>query len=173
MMTATLTLCTAADVEQLSLVSAQSFIDAFGDTNSESDLQQFIQEAYSPEVLTQEMVNPQSDFYFLRSDGKTVGYLKLNWGGAQTEPMGDDALEVERIYLLGASTGQGFGSVMMKHALEEARRRQCKTIWLGVWEHNLAAQKFYRSHGFSPFSSHTFMLGEDKQLDILMKKDLT
>jgi diamine N-acetyltransferase len=45
-------------------------------------------------------------------------------------------------------------------------------IWLGVWEHNVRAQAFYKHMGFEKFSSHIFMVGNDPQTDFLMKKNL-
>ena len=45
-------------------------------------------------------------------------------------------------------------------------------VWLGVWEQNPRAIRFYEKNGFVPFDTHVFILGEDKQTDILMKKIL-
>jgi len=45
-------------------------------------------------------------------------------------------------------------------------------VWLGVWEENPRAIKFYKKNGFVEFDKHTFVLGEDEQTDILMKKIL-
>ena len=45
-------------------------------------------------------------------------------------------------------------------------------IWLGVWEYNHAAQRFYGRNGFVKVGSHQFMVGSDVQIDFLMKKEL-
>jgi ribosomal protein S18 acetylase RimI-like enzyme len=45
-------------------------------------------------------------------------------------------------------------------------------IWLGVWEHNHQAIKFYTTWGFEKFGDHLFLLGDDPQTDWLMKKEL-
>ncbi|MEM9391391.1 MAG: GNAT family N-acetyltransferase, partial [Bacteroidota bacterium] len=45
-------------------------------------------------------------------------------------------------------------------------------IWLGVWEYNTDAIRFYERLGFTPFGQHSFILGSDHQTDILMKKPL-
>jgi ribosomal protein S18 acetylase RimI-like enzyme len=41
--------------------------------------------------------------------------------------------------------------------------------WLGVWEDNHRAIRFYEKNGFEKFDSHPFILGESKQTDLLMK----
>ncbi|RZL17332.1 MAG: GNAT family N-acetyltransferase, partial [Pedobacter sp.] len=46
-------------------------------------------------------------------------------------------------------------------------------VWLGVWEENPRAIRFYQKNGFMPFDKHIFKLGEDEQTDIMMKKMLS
>ena len=52
------------------------------------------------------------------------------------------------------------------------QRRCVEYVWLGVWEHNHKAIKFYQDKGFVRFGEHVFVLGEDRQTDFLMKKTL-
>ena len=42
-------------------------------------------------------------------------------------------------------------------------------IWLGVWEKNTKAIRFYKKNGFIEFDKHIFNLGNDEQTDIMMK----
>lgn len=116
------------------------------------------------------MREQESAFFFAVIDDDVAGYLKLNVGAAQTEQVGEDALEVERIYALRRFKRQGLGTLMMERAMNEAANRGLNTVWLGVWEHNVAAQRFYERLGFSVFGSHVFTLGDDEQTDLLMKR---
>ena len=50
--------------------------------------------------------------------------------------------------------------------------KEYEGIWLGVWEKNFRAQKFYAKYGFEKFGSHTFQMGDDPQVDWLLKKKL-
>ena len=68
--------------------------------------------------------------------------------------------------------GLGIGPAMMNLALEEAQKRNKTWAWLGVWEHNPRAIRFYEKYGFEQCGSHPFMMGEEEQLDLLMKKRL-
>ncbi len=45
-------------------------------------------------------------------------------------------------------------------------------VWLGVWEENKRAIQFYAKNGFVEFDKHIFVLGNDAQTDIMMKKQL-
>jgi ribosomal protein S18 acetylase RimI-like enzyme len=45
-------------------------------------------------------------------------------------------------------------------------------MWLGVWEYNPRAQRFYEKNGFRIVGSHVFLLGEDPQTDLLMQREL-
>ena len=46
------------------------------------------------------------------------------------------------------------------------------TVWLGVWEHNPKAIEFYKRCGFEVFDKHIFVLGNDPQNDLLMRKQI-
>ena len=61
---------------------------------------------------------------------------------------------------------------MLNFAFELAGQNQHSFVWLGVWEHNYNAIRFYERIGFERCGSHDFMLGNDKQTDILLKKEL-
>lgn len=101
-----------------------------------------------------------------------IGYLKINLGQAQTEKLDLDALEIERIYLLKAFYGQKVGQLLYQKAIDIAHEIQASYVWLGVWEENYRALKFYEKNGFIAFDKHKFWLGDDEQTDLMMKKIL-
>jgi len=96
----------------------------------------------------------------------------LNYADAQTEFKDTNALEVERIYVSGEHHGKRIGKQLMDFALDIAHNKHFEYVWLGVWEHNEKAMGFYQRYGFEVFSSHPFLLGDDLQTDLLMKKVL-
>ncbi|WP_243428090.1 GNAT family N-acetyltransferase [Clostridium rhizosphaerae] len=57
----------------------------------------------------------------------------------------------------------------IKKAIEIGKINNLNYIWLGVWEHNVAAIRFYEKQGFVKFDTHIFKLGDDEQTDNLMK----
>ncbi len=88
----------------------------------------------------------------------------------QTDVNDPDSLEIERIYVRGPFQGQGRGKKLMEHALETARGRGKKYVWLGVWERNAAAIAFYTRQGFVPAGTHSFRMGDELQSDLIMKR---
>ena len=164
---------TLADLDQLQSISRTTFHETFAADNSEADMAHYLEHNLSASRLAQELVNPESRFYFAEDDdGNALGYLKTNTGAAQSEPQDPQALEIERIYVLSAHHGQGVGAALYRQARHDAEQQGAPYLWLGVWEHNRSALQFYQKHGFTAFASHTFTLGSDAQTDILMKLDL-
>lgn len=152
--------------------------------NDPKDLQDHLEKSYSDEKLTEEMQNKESQFYFARimedDDNKKndtqhcsyppAGYLKLNWGKAQTEEQENpNMLEIERIYVLAEHQGKGIGGAMFDFSVSFAKEKKMEYLWLGVWEDNPKAISFYKKKGFEPFGEHVFQMGSDKQVDVLMK----
>ena len=165
-------ICTKGMLSDLQYLCRTTFAETFSDSTSEEDMKKFLDESYSAEKLSAELANPESVIYIAYQNGVPLGYLKLNIGNAQTEKCLDNALEIQRIYILKSAKGQGIGSAFMQIAENFASEKKLSTIWLGVWEHNEPAKKFYKSKGYEKFSQHTFVLGNDLQTDFLLKKEM-
>lgn len=164
-----LTRLTTADVCELQALSKATFSEAFASSNTEENMKDYFATSLSQERLKEEINHPGSEFYFAKLDGRDIGYLKINFAGAQTVQKHTNSLEVERIYVLQAFHGQKVGQLLLDKAIEIAQEHNLNYIWLGVWEHNLKAIRFYEKNGFTRFATHPFQLGDDIQTDLLMK----
>ena len=161
-----------ADINQLQNISCQTFIETFADVNSEENMQAYLAESLSAEELLAELTNPNSVFYFAESNGRIIGYLKLNLGQAQTELKDSRGIEIERIYVLKEFHGKNVGQLLYNKAMQIAKENNAGYVWLGVWEENPRAIKFYQKNGFVEFDKHIFKLGNDEQVDLMMKLEL-
>lgn len=161
-----------SDIKTFQELSRQTYFDTFAADNTPENMQSYLEASFNEQQLTTEINNPHSEFYFAKIDDKAIGYLKLNFGPAQTELQDTKAIEIERIYVLKDFHGQKVGQLLFDKALEIAREREAEYIWLGVWEKNPKAIRFYEKNGFVPFGSHIFRLGDDEQTDIMMKYTL-
>lgn len=157
------------DLENLRKISIQTFKETFSDVNTEEDMQKYLVEKLSVEKLKSELENVNSEFYFAENNDEILGYLKLNFKDAQTEKVEENHFEIERIYILKAFLGQKIGQILFDKAIEIGRERNLEYAWLGVWEENYRAIKFYEKNGFKVFGKHKFVLGKDVQTDLLMK----
>ena len=167
-----ITSLTVSDVSILRGIARDTFIETFSEANKAEDIDRYLAKNFSEDQLARELSNPDSFFYVAEVNGHVVGYLKLNTAHAQTEPQAADALEIERIYVLGSYHGGGVGQALYHHAMSVAQDRKASYVWLGVWEHNHRALRFYEKNGFIAFGTHIFQLGNDQQTDILMKKSV-
>ena len=160
------------DLENLQKISITTFRETFEEVNSEEDMQKYLDENLSVEKLKSELENPNSEFYFAENDKLILGYLKINFGNAQTENQGNETLEIERIYVLKEFFSFKIGQILFEKSLEIAKEKSMNFIWLGVWEENHRAIKFYEKNGFKVFGKHKFVLGKDVQTDLLMKLNI-
>jgi diamine N-acetyltransferase len=157
---------------QLQKIGKTTFTETFTAHNTKEDLDKYLEESFSNEKLSSELNNPYSSFYFAEIEDNVVGYLKINFGASQTELKDNEALEIERIYVLQAYHGKKLGQALYEKAISIAKEMKVNYVWLGVWEENNKAIQFYKKNGFVPFDTHIFKLGNDEQTDIMMKLEL-
>jgi len=86
--------------------------------------------------------------------------------------MGDESLEIERIYIKKEFQKHGLGKYLLNKAIELAMECNKRKIWLGVWENNENAIGFYKKMGFVQTGTHSFYMGDDEQTDFIMTKTL-
>src|SRR5689334_6636436 len=122
--------------------------------------------------MENELSNKNSEFFFIYLDNNLAGYLKLNVDDAQSEEMGMESLEIERIYIKRKFQKYGLGKVLYNKAIELAKEKNKTKVWLGVWEKNENAIAFYNKMGFVQTGAHSFFMGDDEQTDYIMTKEL-
>lgn len=167
-----ITLCQSDEVPLLRQMAESTFVKAFGAQNTPEDMAAYIAKAFSLAHVQGEFDNPDSYFYFAKEEGKAIAYLKLNFNQAQTDLKEEEGMEIERIYVESTHQGRGIGATLFDFAWDIAIERGVTYVWLGVWDQNPGAIRFYEPQGFRAFSQHSFLLGQDLQSDILMRKDL-
>ena len=160
------------ELEPLRDIAIKTFDETFAHCNTPENMQLYFDESLNREQLTKELTTPGAEFFFAKCDGKIAGYLKTCVGEAQTDPMGDDAFQIERIYILKEFQRRGIGRILLTKALSMAKEYKKKFAWLGVWEYNDKALAFYKSFGFTQTGAHTFTLGDDPQTDLIFKLDI-
>ncbi len=165
--------CVLQDVKQLKILSISTFVEAFESQNDPQDFKVYLDTAFSKEQLLSELKNPNTSFYFVLIDQTVAGYFKVNVFDAQSEFQDSQAMELERIYVQSRYQGQGVGSDILVFIEALAQKQMKAYLWLGVWEQNSNAIRFYERQGYLKFGTHPYYIGQDKQTDWLMKKELT
>lgn len=164
---------TIDDIGQLQKISIHTFSETFSAANSPENMKQYLEESFSVEKLVSELGDGMAAFYLASLNNKVIGYLKLNFGRAQTELKDNNAIEIERVYVLKEFHGKGVGQLLYEKAIQVAKQAKAAYVWLGVWEENPRAIKFYEKNGFVEFDRHIFRLGNEAQTDIMMKLKLS
>ncbi|QEC66294.1 GNAT family N-acetyltransferase [Panacibacter ginsenosidivorans] len=163
----------ADDIEMLQNISVNTFIDTYAGHNTAENMQHYLQQHFSREQLLTELINGNNYFFAAFDNDIPAGYTKLRTFENPEQLPGRKHIELERIYTVKKYQGMGLGHRMMQYSLDFASVKGYELLWLGVWEHNEKALKFYTKFGFEIFGEHTFTLGSEEQTDWLMKKELS
>jgi diamine N-acetyltransferase len=161
---------TLHDAELLAELGARTFSETFAVDNSPENMAAYLAASFTPAQLAADLVDPRCVFQIAETDGLAVGYAMLRTGAAPLQVTGERPIELVRLYVSRNSLGSGVGAALMQACIDEAKRGDHETLWLGVWEHNHRAQAFYRKWNFREVGTHMFKLGEDPQTDLLMQR---
>lgn len=126
--------CTVEDLGSLQGISVETFNETFSNQNSTENMKAYLDRAFNLKQLEKELSDSSSEFYFIYFNEEIAGYLKVNTDDAQSEVMGNDSLEIERIYIRKKFHKQGLGQYLINKAIEIAIQCNKEKIWLGVWE---------------------------------------
>lgn len=162
---------TAADAGLIADLSRRTFYETFAAQNTAADMDKFMSEQFTREALMAEVGAAGNIFLLAGYESEWTGYARLRekmLPGADGLP----AMEIARIYVLKQFIGKGVGKALMQACIDEAKARPVQLIWLGVWEKNETAIRFYESWGFEKCGEQEFLLGNDLQIDWVMKKIL-
>lgn len=164
-----------AKIEEVPAVrelAIEVYTDTFAEHNTPENLHAFFKDSYSAEKFNSEFHEPKSALFIALDDLKIVGFLRLRQSNEVDKYLGNNHIELHRLYVHRDYHGSSVAKMFMEEAMKYAREKKHEWIWLGVWEKNFRAQKFYGKWGFEKFSEHIFQMGDDPQIDWLLKKKL-
>ena len=162
----------AADAAPLAELAERTFRHTFAAQNRPADMDLHCARAFGPAIQAAQIADPRTLTLVAEAAGELVAYLQL---GDADPPPGVAAprpLEILRLYADARWHGSGLAHALMDAAADFAGSRGATALWLGVWEHNPRAQRFYRRLGFTVVGEQSFVLGEDVQRDLVMSVPL-
>jgi diamine N-acetyltransferase len=164
----------AADAKLLTDLSYTTFWDAFAHhpKNAPDDLAHYMRQAFNVDQISDELADAKNVFLIAEIDGAAAGYAKMIIGNIEPGVNAKNPVELSRLYSQQEYIGKGVGQNLMDACFARAKRHDHDVMWLGVWEYNPRAQRFYEKNGFRVVGDHVFQLGEDSQTDLLMQKEL-
>lgn len=162
------------DAKLLTDLAYTTFWDAFAHhpKNAPDDLNYYMRQAFNLEQITDELSDTKNIFLIAEIGEEAAGYAKIVIDRIEPGVTAKRPVELARLYSHQRFLGQGVGQALMDACFERARAEDRDVMWLGVWEYNPRAQRFYEKNGFQVVGSHVFQLGKDPQTDLLMQKEL-
>lgn len=168
----TVRLATIADVKLLNNFARLSFYEMWKDYNTDEDLDKYMNEFFTEEVLITEINDPNIDYFIALYDNEIAGYCKLKRNYKEGNLPDVPCIELQRMYTTLKTIRKGIGSSLMNHCLAISKHEGFIVMWLGVFEKNFRAIAFYSRFGFTTYGSHDFVLGNDVTTDLLMMKTI-
>ena len=181
---------TLEDADALSALASTCFTQTFGHLYAPDDLDRFIHEAYSPEVLRAELADPKRPTWLLfeelsmdaetapspahvdeGSEDTLIGYVTVCPANLPHPEVKEGDGEVQRLYLLQEYQGGGRGSRMLEHALNWLEADGPRTLWIGAWSENYGAQRLYGRYGFTKVGEYSFMVGDHADREFILRRD--
>ncbi len=158
-----------SDATALAAFAENSFREAFGPDNRPQDMDQYCRKAFGPDVQRRELLDSEVKTVLALSVDTIVGYGQVRLRSNTKCIASDDAAEIQRLYVDSAWQGKQLAPGLLQALIKAASRSGAECIWLGVWERNARAIRFYEKMGFTPVGEHTFTLGSDVQRDLVLK----
>ena len=165
-------ICNKEDIKKVMYIGEITFRETFSDENTKEDMNNYCTKNFNFDVVKNEIENENSKIFIVENKNEVIAYMKINFPKAQTEKNFENSLEIQRIYVKRECKGQGIGKTLLEKAINFAKENKVDYVWLGVWEKNFKAVSFYEKLGFVKFDEHKFILGDDIQIDNLMKLKL-
>jgi ribosomal protein S18 acetylase RimI-like enzyme len=160
------------DAADLSTFARRVFLETFGAENTPDDMALYIEESFTPSCQGAEIRDQMRSTLLLRIEDKLMGYAQLSWGKGVPQLKAQNPVELVRFYIDQKFHGKGVADNLLNACLDLSRSQSADVMWLGVWEKNARALKFYRKHQFQPNGDQIFQLGHDQQRDIILARPL-
>ena len=161
---------TIDDAVLISVLASTTFYEAYFEQDESANLAGYIHESFDIETVRAEIEDARSTFFLMFHRTKAVGYARLIDDSTTDTVAEGRVIELKRIYILERVWGTGIGDKLLVHCIETARNRGFVAIWLGVWEENLRAQRFYAKYGFDQVGTVTFPYGDVDGTNLVIEK---
>lgn len=167
-----------SDAAALGQLASRTFSETFGHLYPPEQLGAYLTQAYNVDTIRSdiECADKYTVLLFPKQQSDTsdqpCAYGMLHDRSVRTgeDPaLAEHSLEIKRVYVDSAFHGSGAAYLLMEHLMGVVRAKQPprRHVWLGVWENNVKAQKFYAKYSFREVGEHTFLVGETMDRDLL------
>lgn len=161
------------DAAQLSAVAMKAYSDHYLHLWHDGGAW-YLNAYFTTARFREELRDADARFYLLYYTNEPVGFLKLNLN----KPLPGEskaALELERIYLTAAASGNGIGTEALHFVFAIARAQKREVAWLKVMDSSAGPVAFYKKMGFEICGAYQLSFSAMKEAlrgMYIMRKDL-
>jgi GNAT superfamily N-acetyltransferase len=168
----TFRLASPADALSLSRFAELTFRETFTISNTAADMELYCASAFGLEIQRRELMDPLATTIVGEAWGQLVAYAQLFAASVDPSVPAQAPVELRRFYLARTLHGSAVARLLMAEVVEVATAAKHDVLWLGVWERNPRAIRFYEKCGFRAVGDHIFLMGSDPQRDLIMSLPL-
>jgi len=164
---------TTSDAPLIALLGRISFNETFGhlflDNN---DLLAYHEKTFSVSKIASSLQKSTNIFWLAFYNELPVGYTKLKLNSVSEFLPSQQVCQLQKIYVLKDFLSKKIGLKLQASLIEEAQKRNYKTLWLSVYDDNVKAINFYKKNQFKNIGKHKFQIGKESFNFIAMAKQL-
>lgn len=151
---------TPDDATLVALLGRLTFVETFGYLfrDHRDELRAYLDATFDVAKIGRSVGKSENAYWLAFLAGLPVGYAKLKHPSAPTDQGDQNAVQLQKIYILQEFLGQRIGAELLSHVVREAGRR-APMLWLDVLRENERAITFYKKHGFSAIGEQTYNIG--------------
>jgi len=153
------------DAAPLASFAARCFADTYRELSDPDEIADYVAEHFRADVMATVVADPACTTLMALVDGELAGYAIVKDTPAPDCVLTPAPLKLWRLYLGEAFIGQGLGARLMAAVHEQARQRGARTLWLGVYDRNVRAVRFYERFGFAKVGGQEFLFGGQVYID--------
>ena len=162
---------TADDLDELVSLARRSFFDAYSETDDHAVIDAYCARNFTRERFVSILADPRSKVLVAdHGQGGFAGYAQVASSSPPPCVRCAQPIELVRLYLAREWIGRGVGAVLMRAAIDEARRLGGSTLWLGVYERNPRAIAFYERFGMHVVGTKPWEWGGEIFQDPVMER---
>ena len=158
---------TTADISTIQKLASEAFPHTYREILSSEQIGYMMDWMYSSESLLRQMEEERHTYFLAYHGGIPVGYLSI-------QPEGDGIFHLQKLYLLPACQGMGWGRQLFFHAvgvIKALHPAPCRML-LNVNRRNEALH-FYQKMGMTKVTEGDFAIGSGFYMnDFIMGLDL-
>jgi len=167
----------ADDAALLARIAAATFPLACPPHTLAADITAFIAANLSEARFGEFLGDPARALFISENDGVPSGYTMLIIGDPTDADVAAAVItrptaELSKVYVLPEFHGGGVASALIEATVDEARGRGARSVWLGVNQENVRANRFYAKSGFAQVGTKRFLVGERYENDFVRALEL-